>query len=149
MNEVVVLSEADIKERIFKNMDEYGEQSVLVQYAMFMGKAQMLELGLKRLMSRTFSIPIEKMEKWTLGKTKNELRDCGVRPDFIALLERVVDYRNSMAHEFLANTVITQMLADFSDRLLYGDLFKGLYELEQLIVLYDWCEENDGWMPTF
>lgn len=71
----------------------------------------------------------------------------GVRPDFIALLGSVVEYRNGMAHEFLANGVISRSIANFSDRMLYGDLFKGLYEIEQILVLYDWCEENDGWMP--
>jgi hypothetical protein len=50
-----------------------------------------------------------------------------------------------MAHEFLANNAITRSIANFSERKLYGDLFRAVYELEQLIILYDWCEEHDGW----
>ena len=87
------------------------------------------------------------MERWTLGKTKNELRDRGLRPDFIGFLESVVEYRNNMAHEFLANNAITRSITKFSDHKLYGDLFRALYELEQIIIFHDWCEENDGWMP--
>jgi hypothetical protein len=52
-----------------------------------------------------------------------------------------------MAHEFLINTEITRSITAFSDRKLYGDLFRALYELEQVIILHDWCEANDGWLP--
>ena len=85
------------------------------------------------------------MERWTLGRTKNELRDRGLRADFISFLESLVDRRNNMAHEFLVNNAITQSIADLSQRKLYGDLFRAVYELEQIIILYDWCEENGGW----
>lgn len=141
------ISGDEISRSVLAKMSEYEGRSVLEQYAIFMGKAQILELGLKAVLSRRFEIPLESMERWTLGITKNELRNSGVRLDFIAFLERVVDYRNNMAHEFLANGAITLSLGNFSDRILCGDLHKGLYELEQLLVLYDWCEENDGWMP--
>uniref|UniRef100_UPI0005939D94 hypothetical protein n=1 Tax=Chromobacterium haemolyticum TaxID=394935 RepID=UPI0005939D94 len=83
---------------------------------------------------------------WTLGRTKKELRDRGLRPDFIKALESVVDCRNKMAHEFLVNIEITRSIINFSDQKIYGDLFRGLYELEQIIILYDWCEENDVWL---
>ncbi|MFQ2792183.1 hypothetical protein ACK302_16980, partial [Aeromonas caviae] len=63
----------------------------------------------------------------------------------ISYLESVVNYRNDMAHEFLLNDAITQSMANFSGRKLYGDLFRAIYELEQIIILYDWCEENNGW----
>lgn len=147
MTNGVAMSGDEIQAKVLAKMDEYEDRSILEQYAIFMGKAQILELSLKALLSRRFEIPYENMERWTLGRTKNELRDKGLRPDFIAFLGSVVDYRNNMAHEFLANNAITRSAANFSDRMLYGDLFKGLYELEQLLVLYDWCEEHDGWMP--
>ncbi|MDP5152091.1 hypothetical protein, partial [Rheinheimera baltica] len=101
--------------------------------------------ALKSLLSRKYNVPEESMERWTLGRVKNELRDKGLRPDFIAFLESVVDHRNYIAHEFLANNAITQSMANFSDRKLYGDLFRATYELEQIIILYDWCEEHNGW----
>lgn len=82
-----------------------------------------------------------KVDSWK----DQELRDKGLRPDFIAYLESVVNYRNDMAHEFILNNAITQSMANFSERKLYGDLFRAIYELEQIIILYDWCEEHNGW----
>ena len=139
------LSGNQIQTKVCAKLEEYKKLSILDQYAMFMGKAQILEFGLKGLLTRKYGVPYNDMEKWTLGKTKNELNVRGLRPDFITLLESVVDYRNNMAHEFLVNNAITQSIANFSERKLYGDLFRALYELEQLIILYDWCEENNGW----
>ncbi|WBA10769.1 hypothetical protein [Salinivibrio kushneri] len=139
------LSGEEIKERVLKKLEEYKGLSHLENYAMFMGKAQLLEMALKSLLSRKYNVPEELMERWTLGRVKNELRDKGLRPDFITFLESVVDHRNYIAHEFLANNAITQSMANFSDRKLYGDLFRAIYDLEQIIILYDWCEEHNGW----
>lgn len=147
MTNGAAMSGDEIKAKALAKMDEYKERSILEQYAISMGKAQILELVLKALLSRKFEVPFESMERWTLGKIKNDLKDRGLRPDFIFFLESVVDYRNNMAHEFLANNAITRSVANFSERLLYGDLYKGIYEIEQLLFLYDWCEEHDGWMP--
>ncbi len=139
------LSKDQIKAKVHSKLEEYDGLSVLEQYAMFMRKAQILEFGLKGLLTRKYGVPYDDMEKWTLGITKNELKDRGLRLDFIKLLESVVDYRNNMAHEFLVNNAITQSIANFSERKLYGDLFRAIFELEQIIILYDWCEENDEW----
>lgn len=145
MTKEPVLSGEEIKNAVSDKLEEYKDRSVLEHYALFMGKAQILEFGLKGLLSRKYGVAAESMERWTLGKTKNELRDRGLRPDFISLLESVVSYRNDMAHEFLINNAITQSIANFSERKLYGDLFRAIYELEQIIILYDWCEENGAW----
>ena len=147
MTEVAEMSGEQINADVLAKLDQYKDRSVLEQYAIFMGKAQILEFGLKGLLARKFNVTHEEMERWTLGKTKNELRDKGLRPDFIGFLESVVDHRNNMAHEFLVNTEITRSIANFSDRKLHGDLFRALYELEQIIIIYDWCEANDGWLP--
>ncbi len=147
MTEVTEMSGEQIKADVLARLDQYKDRSVLEQYAIFMGKAQILEFGLKGLLARKFNVPHEEMERWTLGKTKNELKDKGLRPDFIVFLESVVDHRNNMAHEFLVNTEITRSIANFSDHKLYGDLFHALYEIEQIIILHDWCEANDGWLP--
>ncbi|MEN0036051.1 MAG: hypothetical protein AAGC78_03245 [Cellvibrio sp.] len=142
------LSGEEIKKRVLQKLDNYKGLNHLENYAMFMGKAQLLEFALKSLLTRKYNVPDESMEKWTLGRVKNELRDKGVRPDFIVFLESVVDHRNYIAHEFLANIAITQSMANFSDRKLYGDLFRATYELEQIIILHDWCEEHNGWEPV-
>lgn len=147
MTEVAALSGDQIKKDVFEKLAQYKDRSVLEQYAIFMGKAQILEFGLKGLLARKFNVPLEDMELWTLGRTRTELRQRGLRSDFIRFLDSVVDHRNNMAHEFLVNTEIVRSIANFSERKLYGDLFRALYEIEQVIILHDWCEENDGWLP--
>jgi len=147
VTEFAEMSGEQIKAEVFARLDQYKDRSVLEQYAIFMGKAQLLEFGLKGLLARKFNVPHDEMERWTLGRTKSELRDRGLRPDFIRFLESVVNHRNNMAHEFLVNIEITRSIANFSDRKLYGDLFRALYELEQIIILHDWCEVNNGWLP--
>jgi len=139
------LSGEEIKESVEEKLNTYERLSFLEQYAMFMGKAQILEFGLKGLLTRKYGIQSESMEKWTLGRVKNELKKKGLRPDFIAFLDSVVDHRNHIAHEFLVNNAMTKSIANFSDRKLYGDLFRAIYELEQIIILYGWCEEHNGW----
>ena len=139
------LSAKKIKNAEIKKLEGYKNLTFLEQYAMFMGKAQILEVGLKGLLARKYEVPFESMEKWTLGRVKNELSQRGLRQDFIAYLSSVVDYRNYIAHELLVNNAITKSIANFSDRKLYGDFFRGVYELEQIIVLYDWSEKHDAW----
>ena len=139
------LSGDEIRGLVQERLKPYEKLSVLEQYAMFMGKAQILEFGLKGLLTRKYGTPSNSMEKWTLGRVKNELKQKGLRHDFIAFLESVVDHRNYIAHVFLLNNAITKSIANFSDRKLYGDLFRAIYELEQIIILYDWCEEHNGW----
>ena len=148
MTEVAPLSGDQIKKDVFEKLAQYKDRSVLEQYAIFMGKAQILEFGLKGLLARKFNVPLEDMELWTLGRTRTELRQRGLRSDFIRFLDSVVDHRNNMAHEFLVNTEIIRSIANFSERKLYGDLFRALYEIEQVIILHDWCEENNGWLPS-
>ena len=149
MTEVAALSGDQIKKDVFEKLAQYKDRSVLEQYAIFMGKAQILEFGLKGLLARKFNVPLEDMELWTLGRTRTELRQRGLRSDFIRFLDSVVDHRNNMAHEFLVNTEIIRSIANFSERKLYGDLFRALYEIEQVIILHDWCEENNGWLRFF
>ena len=139
------LSEDEIAAAVQEKLQEYERLSPLEQYAMFMGKAQILELGLKGLLARRYNVPPEEMENWTLGRVKNELEQRELRPDFISYLQGVVSHRNNMAHEFLVNNALTRAIANFSERHLYGDLFRAIYELEQIIILYDWCEEHEGW----
>jgi hypothetical protein len=145
MDTELSLSGEEIKRLVHLKLKTYENLSLFEQYAMFMGKAQILEFGLKGLLTRKYGNPSESMEKWTLGRVKNELKQSGVRQDFIAILDSVVDHRNYIAHDFLVNNAITKSIANFSDRKLYGDLFRAIYELEQIIILYDWSEEHNGW----
>ncbi|WP_197547627.1 hypothetical protein ACM66Z_05715 [Sulfurovum sp. ST-21] len=139
------LSDSEIKRLVQEKVESYKNFSNLEQYAIFMGKAQILEFGLKGLLSIKYEFSFESIEKWTLGRVKNELEKKGLRQDFITLLSSVVTHRNHIAHEFLVNNSIVKSLGDFSDKKLYGDLFCAIYELEQIIIIYDWNEENNGW----
>lgn len=145
MNKGKSLTGEEIKALVMAKLKSYENLSALEQYAMFMGKSQILEFCLKGLLTKKYGVELETIEKWTLGRVKNDLEQRGLRPDFIAFLNSVVDYRNHIAHEFLVNNALTQSIANFSERKLYGDLFRAIYELEQIMVLYDWCEENNGW----
>ena len=111
-----------------------------------MGMAQILEAGLKNLLVRRYGYVHEKMEKWTLGMVKTELEKSGLRSNFIALLTSVVDYRNNIAHEYLANEALLKaILGGDTVRLNREHFDKAVYELEQLIFLYDWCEGHNAW----
>ncbi len=139
------LSAEEIKNAVNEKLESYKGLNFLEQYAMFLGNAQILEFLLKGLLARKYEIPYELMEKWTLGRVKNELSRNGLRHDFIVYLGSVVDHRNYIAHDLLVNNAVTMSIASFSDRKLYGDLFRGIYELEQIIILYNWCEEHNSW----
>ncbi|MEN5347403.1 hypothetical protein ABE599_27130 [Achromobacter mucicolens] len=112
MTEVAEVSGEQIKTEVLARLDQYKDLSIFEQYAIFIGKAQILEFGLKGFLAQKFNVSHQEMERRTLGKTKKEIRDRGLRPDFIRLLESVVEHRNNMAHEFLANIAITRSIAN-------------------------------------
>ncbi|MCB9026972.1 MAG: hypothetical protein H6625_11675 [Bdellovibrionaceae bacterium] len=112
---------------------------------MFMGKIQILEFGLKGLLFRLYSVPLESMEKWTLGQVKNKLCEKGLRKDFLSLLESLLEYRNYMAHEFMSDNAIVGSIVEFSPRKQFGELFRATFQLEQLIIIYDLFEEHKAW----
>lgn len=135
-----------ISDAVGPRLKRYEVLNVLEQFAMFMGRAQLLEAGLKQLLIRRYQCDPEAMKKWTLGTTLRELRERGLRSDFIQLLESVVEYRNYIAHELLFNdAMLRSILGGDSGRLELRQLEKGIYELEQLLFLYDWCEEHNAW----
>lgn len=138
------LSGEDLQAEVLERLQGYEGFNRFEKYAMFMGKAQLLEFGLKRLMATRYGQSIESMEKWTLGKTKYKLGTRGLRPDFVGQLEILVEYRNDMAHEFLLNSAITASLG-LSPRMQDGDLPRALYQVEKLVYLFDWLNEHNMW----
>jgi hypothetical protein len=137
--------EIDVHEVVLRRLESYGDLNFLEHYAMFMGKAQLLELGLKKVLIRDFEYAIDRLERSTLGGVKNELAKSGVREDFIRLLERFIEYRNDMAHEFLATEAFLRGLVGDTGRLSIKPLERGTYELEQLLVIFDFNEEHKCW----
>jgi hypothetical protein len=128
-----------------KRLKKYEKLNFLEQFAMFIGSAQVLELGLKHLLARRYNYDLEQLERWTLGRTANELKKCGVREDFLFLLESVVQYRNYITHELLVNDAMIKALVGKSGRMERRHLEKGIFELEQIMFLHDWIEEYGAW----
>jgi hypothetical protein len=146
MDKEVVLNPEKIKENVLVRLERYNDLNVLEHYSMFMGVAQLLEIALKGLLIRRYGYDEKKIEKYTLGRTKNELSECGLRSDYIKLLESFVKYRNYIAHELIINDVMLRaILGGDSGRLELKHLNAATYELEQLLFLYEWCEENNAW----
>lgn len=75
-----------------------------------MGKAQLLEFGLKKVLLSIPGVAItsDKLGEYTLGRTCAALENINLRSDYIHLLKIFVEKRNNMAHEFLADFAFTQ-----------------------------------------
>jgi hypothetical protein len=140
------LNADEIQAAVTQRLAKYEKLNFLEHFAMFMGIAQILEISLKGLLTRKYGIDHESMERWTLGRTSHALRERGLRGDFCALLDSVVGYRNHIAHELMANEIMLRsLLGGDSARFEARQLEKGTYELEQLMFLYEWCDEHAAW----
>jgi len=140
-----MLDEAAIRAATDAHLEKYRGLGTFERFAMFMGIVQLLELGLKNLLIRRFGVDAETLEKATLGQVKGRLQDNGVRPDFIALLENVVARRNHMAHGFMADAAMTRAMFGKETRFETAELDKGILELANLAVIFEWTEANDAW----
>lgn len=139
-----VLTPKKLQNKIVKNLIPIEKMSFLEQYAIFMGKAQIIELALSGLLIHKYKYTENKVEKFTLGTIINELEKSGLRPDLIVLLKELLKYRNSLAHEFLGVTAMGNKLAGSGfERLQYKELRRGLYQAEQVIHVYDFLTENN------
>jgi hypothetical protein len=110
------LSGKQVHAWIIRRFKRYDHLSFLEQFAMFIGKAQLVEAALKQLLVTRFSCSEEKMEHWSLGRTIGELKEHGVRPDFIKLLEELNEYRNYAAHDMLAYDTVLNKLGSRAQR---------------------------------
>jgi hypothetical protein len=143
------LNAEQIQEGVRRRLRKYEDKSMLERFALFMGVAQLLELSLKALLLRKYSVALEDSERWTLGRTMRELKDRGIRSDFLVFLDGVVGYRNYVAHELLADEALRHSILGTDHAVREPkELSKGIYELEQLALLHDWCEEHDAWTST-
>ena len=118
----------------------------LESFAMFMGKAQLVELGLKNILTSKYGYDDERIERWSLGRVVKELRKSGVAAGFRPLDGRVTsNYRNYIAHEMLANDALLRRLAGGgAHRIASRSLSRGLYLVEQAIVVHDFLFGESG-----
>ncbi|MBT1688867.1 hypothetical protein [Dawidia soli] len=150
MPKKTVLKQRDIERKVSKRLKKYKKLNYLGQFAMFMGTAQLLEIGLKNLLIARYGYKVEQIEKKTLGWTTAELEKNQLRTDFVKLLKSLVEKRNYVAHELLANEMIKEtLLGGLKPKKHYSKdlrfLHKSILEVEQVMVLFNWTSRNDGW----
>ena len=143
MNKEKVLDPEKTMKKISKNLSKIDKYSFLEKYAFFMGKTQLVELELKNILINKFKYDEEKIETMTLGIAIIELGENGLRTDFIFLLEDLLKFRNSLAHEFLGITIRGNAITGGGfERLQYKELRRALWKVEEVIQVYDWINEN-------
>ncbi len=132
------LSPKQIDAILARRLRKYDKFSFLESFAMFMGKAQIVEMGLKNILMDKYGYDEERIERWALGRVIKELRECGLRQDFVGLMEELKEQRNYIAHELLANDALLRPLAGKSaQRFAWKSLSRGLYLVEYAIVVHD------------
>lgn len=138
------LIQEQLLKKIAENLSFIEKMSFLEQYAIFMGKAQLVELELSGLLIRKYNYDEEEIGKYTLGKIIGELQKHKLRPDFVELLKELLKYRNSLAHEFLGVTAMGNKLdgGDF-EKLQYKELRYALVKVEEVVHVYDFLSENE------
>lgn len=140
------LETEELQRQVLANLGTYSDRSAFECFALLMGKAQLLEFGLKNLLCRTYGIEQSLMEKWTLGRVANEMDSRAFRSDYIRLLKNFVHERNYIAHELLAdNAMLRSMTSEISAQFEFRQLRQPAYNLELLLILHDWCEKHKAW----
>jgi len=112
--DIDTLGGQELHDKIFAVLKIYENKSFVERFGLFMGKAQLLEFGLKKILLTLpgYNLDEEKLERLTLCQTRVELEKLGLRTDYNAYLKSFKDQRNTMAHEFLANFAVTRKLMD-------------------------------------
>ena len=136
------LSGKQVNAIVDRRLCKYDRLNFLETFAMFMGKAQVVELGLKKLLISKYALNEGRIEKWTLGQVIGELKKRGCRPDFIGLLEELKKHRNYIAHEVLADDAIMRKMDSRAQRFAWKSLSRALYSVETTIVVHDFLARN-------
>lgn len=148
-NESDQLSADEIIARATEQLKVYEGKNLLERVGLFMTKVQLFENNLKNLLVEKSNYERENIDGWALSRVKNELTTVGLRKDYIALLEEFIPYRNHIVHELLANEAMLRELVGDSGRLEERNIERGAFELERLMIIYDFMEENGGaWTET-
>ena len=146
--EVEGLDQKDIREGTQAGLKKYENLNFLEKYSMYMGVAQILEMRLKQILVSDFGEEFDNIENWTLGRTLNKLKQEGMREDFFLFADSVKDARNYIAHELISNEAIWHSLVESKlEHYSKGarKLDKAIYEIEQLMFILEWNDENGEW----
>jgi hypothetical protein len=137
------LTAKQVNFRVGNRLRKFDNLNFLESFAMFMGKARLVELSLRKILTVKYSYDEDRIERWTLGTTINELEKCGLRKDFIMLLKDLNERRNYIAHELLADDALMKKLAGLkAQRFAWKSLERGLYSVETVIVVHDFLVAN-------
>jgi hypothetical protein len=130
--------------RVTRRLQKADKLNFLESFAMFMGKAQLVEFGLKRILLNKYGYKEEKIENWPLGAVIKELKKLGLRRDFIALVEQLKEHRNYIAHDMLVSDAMMRELAGSgARRFAWKSLERGLFIVEEVIVVHDFLASNE------
>ena len=135
-----------LQNKILKRLEPIERMSFMERCGIFMGKVQIVEAALKGLLNRGYGYEQERMERWTLGRVIAELKGQGLRGDFVLVLEELLVYRNTIAHDLVAYDAITRKILGPKSKGFswpWRFLSKGLYQVEYTIQVYDFLSTND------
>jgi hypothetical protein len=130
--------------KIDKNMKRYRKYNFLESYAVFMGRAQAVEWGLKRILRRKYRLGDRRLDRMTLGGAIGELERRGMRPDFIFVLRELNKVRINMAHEFLLDF---SLMVSLDRRFAHShshmrSLSRAMFEAERSVHVFDHLNQS-------
>jgi hypothetical protein len=132
------LTRKQIISQVGKRLLKNEKLNFLENFAMFMGKAQIVEMALKQRLVNEYAYDEDEIERWTLGTAIKELEKCGLRKDFIALLDELNEHRKYIAHDLLAgDALMRNLIGPEAQRFAWKSLQRGLYAVEVVIVVHD------------
>jgi hypothetical protein len=138
------LSGKQVNAIVFRRLRKYDKLNFSESFAMFMGKAQLVEFGLKKVLMSKYGLEEEKIENWSLGQVIAELKKRGCRQDFVALLEELKERRNYIAHTILIDdAMMRRLVGSRAQRISWKSLSRGLYQVEEAIVVHDFLVTNE------
>jgi hypothetical protein len=128
--------------KIGKSMAHLSKMNFLETYAIFMGKAQLVEFALKKILRQKYRYGERKLARMTLGAAITELDQNGLRKDFVALLRQLNEFRINMAHEFLADHAHLSSWDRRFGHLSLKSLRYALWKVEETIQVFDHLNQN-------
>lgn len=138
-----VLTPEVLSEKITTRLRDLDNATFLEKYAVFMGKAQIVEQELKGLLIRKYQFDEEDIDTRTLGWVIRKLKENNMRPDFISVLEDLLGHRNSLAHDFLSTIAMGVSIAvEGFQTLSNKELRHALFSVEKAIQIYGFLSEH-------
>lgn len=133
------LTPKELEKRISRSFEGLKKEMTFEEYhGQFMGRVQLIERALAGLLIYKYGYDENQLERYTLGRTITELRKCGLRKDFLVLLDDFLEYRNYIAHEILADEVsLRRLVGSNTGRLNFKHLENGMYRAIEIIHVYD------------